>query len=660
MPRLFPSLLLAPLLGCSTPEPPAVVSEPPQARAPADAEPRVEPSPPAPPPGMGFVVREKVRRLCERARAENDAAPFDEADQQIEAVLRVEPCDPDAWTARGQLAVERWRFEAARSGAESAPDPATLGHYEKALACRPEHAPALQGMGWYLEQIGDHEGALDAYRRVAAADPDDPGVHLVLGTALMQTGRFDEAVASLERVVAAYRERDDRMALMAALDKLGRAHIRLGHQERAEALLEESVALMQALKDEGQRDFAACPYVALGQLYRSSGDDAGGAAMFIRAADVEAHKPGAQFRAAQYLYWLGELEDAERYAQRALRLEERPEYAELLERVRAAAAGGEQEGMAAAAFDAAVRAFDRYAFAEAGAFAQRSLELEPSGDALVLAAMVALMEARYADVESLLEQAAGGSHDPCAVAIARGHLLVARKDYPGARAQLEGCVGREAGFEHARGLEMEPTGWAWTLYELGWLGLAWCHTNLAEHPRAIDAYDRVLRYQPTDRFALIGKGNALNALGDQDGAQAHLERVLTVDPDNMYAIAELGLVALNRGDVAAAEARFERALELEPSSYTCPHEGLGMVYMRQGRTEQAKVQFERAIAINPEIEFEKYNGLARIYMGEGRWDEAEALLRKSIENHPQDPRAARLLEELEALRGAAPQPPPAE
>ncbi len=650
--RSLANLLLPLLLGCPTQEP---AQPPPEGE---DHQPTAQepgPAPPnGPPPSVDPRPMDNLRRLGEQARHQNNPAYFDQAEAELATMLEADPCNADALIAMGQLTIERWQFQSVRGGQQNQPDPVALAHYDKALECRPDHYAALQGKGWYYEQIGQYEKALDAYRRVSELQPHDQGMHLVLGTALMQTGRFEEAVEHLDIVVAAHRESGDRQGLMVALDKLGRAHIRLGNHEQAEALLEESVQLMQAMKADGEQDFAACPFVALGQLYRSEGQDEQGAEMFTQAADVEPNKSGSQFRAAQYLFWLGELDQARIYADRALIIEQRDDYRQLREQIDRAAAGGLAPGdqvSAEAAFDAATRAFDRYAFDQAGAFVQQSLAAEPSTPAKVLEAMVALMQARYDAVDTLLSEAEGLGHDPCSVSIGRGHLLVAQKDYKEAKRSFRTCIGRVAQMDGMKGLEMEPAGWPWLQYKLAHLGMAWVNTNEAQHSKAIEYFDKVLRYQPTDRFALIGKGNALNAMGDLDGAEQHLRRVIAIDPDNMYAIAELGLVELNRGEVESAQQSFQRAMELEPQSYTCPHEGLGMVYMRQGQTDKAKEHFEKAISINPDIEYKKYNGLAAIYMEEGRYDEAEALLRKSMENYPHDPEAAELLEKLESMQG---------
>ena len=184
--------------------------------------------------------------------------------------------------------------------------------------------------------------------------------------------------------------------------------------------------------------------------------------------------------------------------------------------------------------------------------------------------------------------------------------------------------------------------------------MGWVSANTNKHELAMAYFDRVLARAPEDLFALLGKGNSLNALGMLGPAEKYLKRVLALDPDNQYATAELALVKFNRGDDAASEKLFLAALAEEPNRYTCPHEGLGMIYLRAGKLDKARASFDKAIKINPDIEFKKYNGLARIYIKEGKVERARALLRKSIKNYPYDGEARGL---LESIKGKPPGSP---
>jgi len=645
MPRIPHRMLFVLLVGCNAPEPTAPDPNP----------------PPADDASQHSSAMEEATRLIDRARADSEPAHFDEAELLVAQALEAEPCNPAAWTVKGKLALERWHYGSQRGQASDYPGKDALEHFERALSCEPDHQPAIRGRLWYYELMGDHDRILEYHRQAVERSPDDERALMDLGTSLLQAGLFEDAVAPLAAVVEQRRARGDRLGLLGALEQLGRANLHLGRHERAEDLLAESITIMEELKASGERtEFMACPYVALGQLYRIEGNDHQGAEMFTHAADAEPHRPASQFRAAEALYWLGETQQAELYIDRALALDQQQEFITLRDQIDQALASGAtgESGPVhvSAAVDAAARAFDRYDFAAAEAYVEQIPASSASPKALLLQALAALMQARYDETDALLKRAESAGLEPCDLQLGRAHLAIARKDYGSATQALQVCIDQGLDQHGAPAKEVVPSGWGWLRYKLFQLGLAWVATNEARHPQAIEHFDAVLTHQPRDRFALIGKGNALNAQGDLEGAEAHLRKVLEVDPDNMYAIAELGLVSLNRGDLDAAKASFERAAGLEPESYTCPHEGLGMVYMRQGQTDLAREHFEKAISINPEIEYKKYNGLATIYMDAERYDEARALLQKSIENYPHDPEAAELMLRLERLRaGQAPE-----
>ncbi|WP_373952196.1 tetratricopeptide repeat protein [Vibrio pomeroyi] len=83
---------------------------------------------------------------------------------------------------------------------------------------------------------GKPESAMDLYRKLLAANPDDPQLLLLMGSAANQASRYDEALHYLQRGIelnqssAIYRE-------------LGRSWLALGEIEQATSVLEESVRL---------------------------------------------------------------------------------------------------------------------------------------------------------------------------------------------------------------------------------------------------------------------------------------------------------------------------------------------------------------------------------------------------------------------------------
>jgi tetratricopeptide (TPR) repeat protein len=218
--------------------------------------------------------------------------------------------------------------------------------------------------------------------------------------------------------------------------------------------------------------------------------------------------------------------------------------------------------------------------------------------------------------------------------IGLGHIQIARKDYPGAKAYFENAIKGDNPW--IRDID----------FKMAYLGLAWVEANEQRHKESIHYYEEVLKLDSLNMLALLGMGNAYNWLKEYDKAESYFNRVLKIEPDNEYALAALGTVYLNRGNSQTSEKLLEQSLKINNKTYSCPYEGLGMLYFNQGKTKEAEASFKKAIAINPDIEYRKYNGLAKIYIKQGRIKEAKELLEKSIKNYPYDNEAKQILKEI--------------
>jgi tetratricopeptide (TPR) repeat protein len=423
----------------------------------------------------------------------------------------------------------------------------------------------------------------------------------------------------------------------------------LGDLAKAEAYFERAIALITSAEGLRPELLVACPFQALGTLYREQGRDAKALELYLEGA---AHEPGnlaVQEQAAREAMKQGDFDAALVAVERAIAVENGPVQVTLQRNVETrlrTATFGDENPTEHSGLVAAAEAFAAYRFHEAEALARITQRYAPSPRLEVVTAWVKLLQGTPAEAQELLEGVAATDPDLPSARVGLAHLAIAQRDTARAERELAQAFERiDAG-----ALKGLPQAWSGQVRAMAWLARGWSLSNRADHQAALVAFDRVLAVRPDDRFALLGSGNSHNALGDLDEAQARLERVLELDPSSQYAKAELGLVYFNRGDDAGSQALFEQALEADPAGYTCPHEGLGMIYMRQGQTRRARQHFEEAIRINPDIEFEKYNGLARIHIAEGNLEQARILLRKSIENHPENPEARKLLEQIDATQ----------
>ncbi len=517
----------------------------------------------------------------------------------------------------------------------------------QAIERSPADRTLRDDLGRHLDDAGRHDEALAWYRQQREAEPDQALWALRLSEELHGASRAEDSLAEAERALDQLSSAsvDHRMKL---LEVAGRAARDLGRVDLATRYLQRAADLAEQRYLADPRTFTGCPFQALGTLYRDAGQPERGLTEYLRAADGEPYNAHSQWIAASAAAELGRPEIARDYADRAAVLEpNNADFSRLQAQVRSMLAqrpGGGSALPAEDALEAAIIAYERYDFDRVARLAERGQRERSDARLGVLEALVLTQQGDWERAALRLERVTQAAPDLPAIAVGRAHLAIAHQEHEAAEAELE----------RARALlqaeRAQGTAWDRLTRELLWLAQGWLASNRGQHRVAISAFDRILQQHPADRYALLGKGNALNFLGELPKAEACFLRILELEPDNRYALAELALVELNAGDTEAAQAYFERARALDPDSYTCPHEGLGLVYLRRGDYAQAEAYFERAIAINPDIEFEKYNGLARIRMQAGRYDEAERLLRKSMKNYPADPTAAQLLERIEQLR----------
>src|SRR5690348_17531765 len=76
---------------------------------------------------------------------------------------------------------------------------AAMRSLTSALALAPENAEIIRWMGIAAQNLGDHAGAAECFRRALAVLPDDSDLHIGLGVALYRLRQEDEGLAHLRR-----------------------------------------------------------------------------------------------------------------------------------------------------------------------------------------------------------------------------------------------------------------------------------------------------------------------------------------------------------------------------------------------------------------------------------------------------------------------------
>jgi tetratricopeptide (TPR) repeat protein len=131
---------------------------------------------------------------------------------------------------------------------------------------------------------------------------------------------------------------------------------------------------------------------------------------------------------------------------------------------------------------------------------------------------------------------------------------------------------------------------------LGWSYLAKAYQNLAELPKAVEAYQTVIELRPEDHYAYNNLGNCYRRLGRIDEALAMFHRQLEVTPRDRYATYNLALALGSQGGWEEALPWASMAAEVAPqeiSRWTF----LGKAQIRTGHSEEARHSFDRALAL---------------------------------------------------------------
>jgi tetratricopeptide (TPR) repeat protein len=174
-------------------------------------------------------------------------------------------------------------------------------HFDRLLARKPGHVPALFGRGQVAYRRGDERGAVVYYRQALEGRPDHREARQALADSLLEANLPDEALEHYE----ALRRRDPADA--AALIGLAKTYVLLGKLDDARRVAEE------ALRHASARYESAEALYARGKI-EADLDRPGEAAPWLRRAlDKTPEHREAAFLLAQCLRRLGKDEDAEHW-----------------------------------------------------------------------------------------------------------------------------------------------------------------------------------------------------------------------------------------------------------------------------------------------------------------------------------------------------------
>ncbi len=184
---------------------------------------------------------------------------YGDAEKWFTQVVSETPGDADAWYLLG-----RTKYNENESAA-------AISDFEHALTLRPKYVEAENNLGLAWKQLNDRAKAQSAFQ--AAIDwqgnvPSDAQPFLNLGTLLVETNQYDEAVVLLTRALSLAPKNPS------VHEELGKAYLAMNQLPAAQSELEHAIALSpdtsslhyklgQILRKEGQaerakQEFAIC------------------------------------------------------------------------------------------------------------------------------------------------------------------------------------------------------------------------------------------------------------------------------------------------------------------------------------------------------------------------------------------------------------------
>ncbi|MCP4394228.1 MAG: tetratricopeptide repeat protein [Alphaproteobacteria bacterium] len=148
-----------------------------------------------------------------------------------------------------------------------------------------------------------------------------------------------------------------------------------------------------------------------------------------------------------------------------------------------------------------------------------------------------------------------------------------------------------------------------------------------EYKKAISFYDQVIKSEPTNTYALLGKASALHKMGKKLEARLEYETILQRDPTNREALANLlGLLSDD-----APEDALREMLELSKQypDYAPIAAQIGLLHAARGSDPQSLVYLERARRLAPSNLSYMYNYAIMLDNTE-RWEAAAEMYKELV------------------------------
>lgn len=539
---------------------------------------------------QAIVAQESTETRLELAQVLIDAGRVDEAQTEIDGILRTQPATPLAYSLQGDIFLRNHQ-----------PQEATEA-YQHGFRLDPTQVSIFVKLTNQLRyQGGQQDDILELLQQAIKANPDEPMLALALGDQLERRGEID-------RAVDAYQTALDMLELSTLSNTL---NPRVNHVSRAYAF----ARLSGVSEDQGQLEAAmnyyhaavaavpelAWPRLLLGDALRRRGELEDAEVTYTHALSADPEDVDAHMR-------LADLNQAMGHGERAAAYREQAQELALAQSAQQLAANG-RTGLSSNAGPGSGQDNERFAIANA------SDETLTSGITLAAAGE---------DAEQLLAELLSPESINLAAETGGDSLRILARIY-------QSTAGPEKAVAFYKELIAagEQNGWYASVLAEYYKELGDLYLSDDRVTEAADAYARAVALDDWWPQPRLGLARALADLGQMDAAIEQLQTLVTIAPGYVEAQVSLAAALETTGAGDAALEIYEQTARVHRGNV---HATLALAHARQNRGdwERAEGTYRETLEMNGGSA-DAYVGLATLLNKQSRYAEAQPLLERALE-----------------------------
>ncbi|MCY3412213.1 MAG: tetratricopeptide repeat protein [Candidatus Heimdallarchaeota archaeon] len=533
----------------------------------------------------------EIEDNLQKARQCIDQQSFEEALEPLQRVLDLDESNPEALYLYAIALKHLNRFSEALDALEKIEpkDEKTQELYDEITTLGQEQIREERiEKGDSLYQQEDYDGAIEQYEKVLEQDPEDVDTLIKTGKAHKKLNRFERALEYFKR---AFSLKPDYDGLQEELD------------ETQKTVNLEKIDL----------------YLQKAREYRTEEKPKKAISNYKKVLEIDPDHLEALYEMGELLKKQGELEEARECFLKIKSID--PEYKDskdLLQQI--------DDALIALYTNDGNENLKKKKYQDAINLYNKALDINPNNpDVLLLKAKAyqkkgGLKEA-HKTIDSLLKidnKHREGLYE-------KGVLYLQEKDYENAIKILERTLKEHPGYEEAKAqLNFAKSSRAKQCMENGNVLF-----RRKQYSKAVQAYDCVIKYNPSNKFAHNNKGLALKFLDKtQEGIKCY-KAAIEIDPTFKNAWNNLGIATVDSGYPLSALPHYDKALEIDPK-YKQAWNNKGLAYHQLKKYEDAVECYQKAIDADPKYKnpyANQGNSLAEL----DRHNDAVSVFRKAIE-----------------------------